>query len=499
MGSLSRREFIKSSMVAGASMALAAPFSKVRGANDDIRLAVVGLGWKGSCNRFGHYEEPEISGHCKDFNELDGVRVVAVCDADQVHIDRTVEAFKKHNLAVDCYRDVRRLLEDKSIDAVSIATPNHWHALIAIWACQAGKDVYVEKPVSHSIWEGRKIVEAARKYNRIVQAGTQQRSCPAVQEAARDIQAGRFGKALWVHCSKLKTDKRGPIGKVTTPQPVPDNIDYNLWAGPAPKTPVMRKSFHYDWHWQWNWGDGDMANWGIHYLDDMRHLLGWDDVPASVVTAGNRFAWDDNGQTPNMSVSLMYHDGLPIVVDIRNLPDPKHPGGKEGAIYLYAREGNYIQFENASIRISRGGGGAYDKDNKRIHQYKGDGGKAHAGNFIKAVRSRKVSDLNADILKGHLSTAMGHLANISWRVGSEATVDQVRESMNSHEDALNTLSTIVEQLGDNDVDLAKEPFILGPVLTFDRKQERFVGENAEQANKFIELPYREPFVVPDEV
>jgi predicted dehydrogenase len=486
MSRITRRDFIKSSLAAGAAMTLLSPYSRVRGANSDIRIAVVGVGGQGS-------------NHINLFRKLPGVRVVAICDADKNHLEKNVEEFKKRNEKVDVYADVRKLLEDKNIDAISTATPNHWHSLITIWACQAGKDVYVEKPVSHNIWEGRKMVEAARKYKRIVQAGTQQRSCPAVKEAARDIQAGKYGKVLWVHCSKLGTDNRKSIGKVTTPQPVPPSIDYDLWAGPAPMTPVMRKSFHYDWHWQWNWGDGEMANWGVHYLDDMRHLLGWDNVPAKVVAAGNRFAWDDNGETPNMHLALFDYDGLPVVIDIRNLPDPKRPGGKDGAVYLYSRGGNYIQCEDASIRISRGGGGAYDKDGSRIYQYKGDGGAAHAQNFIDAVRSRRREDLAADIEVGHLSTVLCHQANICWRVGSKATVDQVRQSMKSHKDALDTLSDMLEQIDGNGVDTAKEPFILGPVLTYDRKQERFVGENAEQANKLVKCSCREPYVIPDKV
>jgi len=487
MKNITRRDFLKSSMAAGAAIALATPFSRVRGANDDIRVAVIGVGGQGG-------------NHIKYFNRLSGVRVVAICDADKTHLQRRADEFeKKYERKVETYTDLRKLLEDKSIDAITSATPNHWHSLVTVLACQAGKDVYIEKPVSHAIWEGRKMVEAARKYNRIVQAGTQQRSCPAVQEAARDIQAGRYGKVLWVHCSKLGTDNRGPIGKVTTPQPVPETIDYNLWAGPAPMTPVMRKSFHYDWHWQWNWGDGEMANWGVHYLDDMRHLLGWNDVPTKVVAAGNRFAWDDNGETPNMHIALLDYDGLPVVVDIRNLPDPKRPSGSEGAVYLHSRGGNYIQCEDASIRLSRGGGGAYNKDGERIHQYKGDGGAGHAQNFIDAVRSRRREDLAAEIEVGHLSTVVCHQANVCWRVGSEASVEEVRQSMKSHEDALNTLSDMLEQLDGNAIDLAKQPFILGPMLTYDRKQERFVGENAEKANKLVKCSYREPFVVPEQV
>jgi len=492
MAKITRRRFLASGLSVAAGSYLGLSFYGARPAhaqspNNEIRIAVIGTGGRGG-------------GLIGDFQKLQGVNVVALCDPDQQRVDKNLENFKRRYeiqdaSAIQGYVDARKILDRKDIDAVAIATPNHWHSLMTVWACQAGKHVYVEKPVSHSIWEGRKMVEAARKYNRIVQAGTQQRSCPAVQEAARDIQAGKYGKVLWVHCSRLNS--REPIGKVTEPQPVPNYIDYNLWAGPAPMTPVMRKSFHYDWHWQWNWGDGEMANWGVHYIDDLRHLLGWNDVPTKVIAAGNRFAWDDNGQTPNMIFALFDHDGVKAVVDIRNLPDPKRRGGKTGAVYLDRRDGNYIQCENATVRISRGGGGAYDKDGNRIYQYKGDGGAGHAQNFINALRSGRREDLNAEIEVGHLSTAMCHQANISFKTGAEAPADQVRENVKVHEDALNTLSDILEQLDGNGVDLAKQPFILGPELKYDRRRERFVGANAKKANKSIKCSYREPFVMPE--
>jgi predicted dehydrogenase len=493
MAKISRRQFLTRSfsVAAGSYLGLSLYTSPVfaNSANSEIRIAVIGIGGRGG-------------GLINDFQKLQGVNVVALCDADQQRVDQHLENFKRRYeiqdaSAIQGYVDARKILDRKDIDAVAIATPNHWHSLMTVWACQAGKHVYVEKPVSHSIWEGRKMVEAARKYNRIVQAGTQQRSCPAVQEAARDIQSGKYGKVLWVHCSRLNS--REPIGKVTEPQPIPDYIDYNLWAGPAPMTPVMRKSFHYDWHWQWNWGDGEMANWGVHYVDDLRHLLGWNDVPTKVITAGNRFAWDDNGQTPNMAFALFDYDGLKVVVEIRNLPDPKRRGGSTGAVYLDRRDGNYVQCENASVRISRGGGWAHDKDSKRIYQYKGDGGAGHAQNFINALRSGRREDLNAEIEVGHLSTAMSHQANISFRAGAEAPADQVRENVKVHEDALNTLNDILEQLDGNGIDLAKQPFILGPELKYSRRRERFVGANAKKANKYIKCSYREPFIMPERV
>jgi len=493
MSEMNRRGFLKRTVAATAgSYAALSSFKHLvpsaRGANGEIRLAVAGIRGRGGA-------------HVSDFMKIDGVKVVALCDPDKQVLEQGVASFKKRYNAGDAdikgYADVREILDRKDVDALVIAAPNHWHSLMTVWACQAGKHVYVEKPVSHSIWEGRKMVEAARKYDRIVQAGTQHRSCPAVQEAAKDLQAGRYGKVLWVHCSKLQS--RTSIGKVTEPTPVPANIDYNLWAGPTPMAPIMRQNLHYDWHWTWTCGDGEMANWGIHYLDDVRHLLGWTDVPTKVVAAGNRFAWDDNGETPNMHFALMDYDGLPLVVDIRNLPDPARRGGKDGAVYLTSRGGNYIQCENGSVRISRGGGWAYDNEGKRVHQYKGNGGSGHAQNFIDAMRSGRREDLAAEIEVGHLGTTICHQANVAWRAGQDATVDQVRENMKSCEDALNTLNDMLEQLEGNAVDLAKQPFIMGPMLTYDRKTEQFTGDNAAKANKFLKCSYREPFVIRDSV
>ncbi len=493
MREMNRRGFLQRGLaVTAGSYGALSSFDRfvpsVRGANEVIRLGIAGIRSRGGA-------------HIGDFMKLQGVKVVALCDPDKQVLEQGVAQFKKKykvgDDAIKGYADVRKLLDQKDIDALVIAAPNHWHALMTVWACQAGKHVYVEKPVSHAIWEGRKMVEVARKYNRIVQAGTQHRSCPGVQEAARDVQAGKYGKVLWVHCSVLHS--RATIGKVTEPQPVPANIDYNLWAGPAPMTPVMRQQFHYDWHWQWNWGDGEMANWGIHYLDDVRHILGWKDVPTKMVAAGNRFAWDDNGETPNMHFALMDYDGLPLVVDIRNLPDPKRKGGKSGAVYLGARGGNHIQCEKGSVRIARGGGWFYDNDGQRVYQYKGNGGAGHAQNFIDALRSGRREDLAAEMEVGHFGTAICHQANIAWRAGAKATPDQVRASMKSCEDALNTLKDMLEQLEGNSVDLGKEPFVLGPALTYDRKLERFVGANAAEANKYLKCSYREPFIIRDSV
>ncbi len=471
----SRRLFTQGTAATGLACSLIP--GRVIGANNRVNIGVIGCGGKGR-------------GHVNSFDRLADVSVVAVSDPDTTRMNQAA----KDRSGVAMHQDLRNLLEMKDLDAVVIATPNHWHSLAAIMACQAGKHVYVEKPVSHSIHEGRKMVEAARKYNRIVQAGTQQRSCPAVQECAADVQAGKYGKVLWVHSMKLGA--RSPIGKVSAPVPVPGNIDYNLWAGPAPMTPVHRKKFHYDWHWQWNWGDGEMGNWGVHYLDDLRHILGWNDVPTRVVSAGARW-WDDDGQTPNMHLALMEHKGVAVVVDIRNMQDFA-TGRKQGAVYLKSTGGNYIMCEKGYIKISRGGGKAYAHDGTTIKQYKGTGGRGHDANFIEAIRQGNNKSLACEIEVGHQSTVMCHLANIGWRVGKATSMDRARGAFKGHEDAANTLESILAQL-DGTVDFKQQPIILGPKLTYDNRTERFVGSSSSAANQYVKLPSRKPFAVPDKV
>ena len=470
---ISRRQFLVGAAATGAAFSLFP--SRVLGANERVNIGIIGFGGKGGA-------------HFKDFGAVPNVEIVAVCDADENRMGPAGENVAKH-------KDLRRLLDMKDVDAVVIATPDHWHCLAGIMAMQAGKHAYVEKPISHYIWEGRKLVEAARKYDRVVQTGTQQRSCPAVQECAADIQAGEYGKVLWAHCSRLGA--RDPIGKVDGPTPVPEGLDYNLWAGPAPMTPVMRKQFHYDWHWQWNWGTGEMGNWGVHYLDDLRHLLGWDDVPNNVTAAGNRW-WDDDGETPNMHLSLMEHRGTQVVVDIRNMKDAGR-GGDQGAVYLGGRGGNYLMCEAGFIRIARGGGKAYDQAGKMVKQYKGNGGAGHDANFVNAIREGSNASLKCEIEVGHLSTTMCHLANIAYRVGRAASVEELRERIGHHEDALNTLDSMVTQLEGKEIDLERQPFMVGPKLSYDVKAEHFTGSHAEKANALVRLPSREPFVVPEEV
>ena len=317
MKSITRRDFVKGSMAAGLS--LAAPFSRARGANDDIRVAVVGIRSQGS-------------NHINWFRNIPGVRIVAICDADKQFLDREEAKFKERNEKVDTYVDYRKLLEDKNIDAIVTATPNHWHALVTIWACQAGKDVYVEKPVSHTIWEGRQMVKAARKYNRIVQAGTQRRSDTGLMEAVEYIRRGNLGKIRVVY--GIVYVERGSIGKVDGPQPIPPTVDYDLWCGPAPKTPLMRKNLHYDWHWVWPTGDGDFGNNGIHFIDVCRWFIGADKLAPRVMSIGGRFGYIDDGETPNTQIVLLDYEPAPIIFEVRGLTRAKGDPAKIGRAHV---------------------------------------------------------------------------------------------------------------------------------------------------------------------
>ncbi len=260
MNQLNRRSFIKKSVLGAAALGFTArSWSNVSGANGDIRIAVVGFNGRGG-------------DHIQGFGKVGGVRLAALCDVDSNVLDREVKLLKDRSTPVEAYTDIRKLLENKEIDAISIATPNHWHSLAAIWGIQAGKDVYVEKPVSHNVSEGRRVVEAARKYNRIVQTGTQCRSSTGLQEAMAYLHDGSLGK---VKLARGLCYKRRPsIGKVSTPQLPPASVDYDLWCGPAPKEPLMRTKLHYDWHWVWPTGCGDLGNQGIHQMDLARWALG---------------------------------------------------------------------------------------------------------------------------------------------------------------------------------------------------------------------------------
>jgi predicted dehydrogenase len=484
MSGMTRRAFLAASAAGVAALSVRCTSGPgILGANSDVRVAFIGTRGKGS----DHYNY---------FKKIPGVRFAAVCDVDTAILDRDKARFAKENREVGLYTtDLRRVLDDKSIDAVVIATPNHWHSLAAIWACQAGKDVYVEKPVSHEIWEGRKIVEAARKYGRIVQAGTQSRSDQGLMDLIAYLRRGAIGKIQYVRALCYK--ERGSIGKVTGPQPVPPTVDYDLWCGPAPKDPLLRKHLHYDWHWVWPTGNGDIGNQGIHEMDMARWILGQPGLPARVVSFGGRFGYDDDGQTPNTQIALLDYQPAPILFEVRGLP--RKTGEKVMDHLKGARVGIIVQCEGGYYAGGANGGWVYDRDDNKLQQFAQNGMELHQANFIQAVRSRKVSDLHAFVEQAALSSTLCHMANISYRLGRPVTTDESAAALRGNALLAEGLERVRTHLAANDVDLAAAPLHLGAALEFDGPAERFVGPQAAAANALTRRQYREPFAIRDEV
>jgi predicted dehydrogenase len=408
--------------------------------NNRVRIAVVGLGGRGSS-------------HISAWSRMPNVEIAAVCDVDESHIGAKMKALESRGPTtnVTTYVDYRKLLEDKTIDAVSLATPNHWHTLQTIWACQAGKDVYVEKPCSHNVFESQQIVAAARKYDRIVQMGSQSRSSEALQEGVQRLRSGEFGEVYMARGLCFKW--RDTIGR-TPPEPVPPGVDYDLWLGPAPKREFTKNRFHYNWHWFWDTGNGDLGNQGIHEVDIARWGLGVTH-PTKVSAIGGKFMFDDDQETPNTITATYEFDvnGVKkmMTFEVRHWISPHEAGIDEGkpgntiGNQFYGSKGylvidNYTKYYSFMGRDQTPGPAAT----------KGD---THWANFIDAVRSRKRQDLNAEIEEGALSCNLVHLANISYRVGR--------------------------------------------TLHWDAKNLKCIGD--DEANRMLTRDYRTPFVVPENV
>ena len=493
MTRLNRRQFIHRSLAAGA--VLASPLSKVLGANDAIRLGVIGVG---SSVKIGGMGKKEIAA----FLPLPGVRITALCDCDSANLMPQAKKLREKDPNVKAYADMRELLDDKNVDAVIITTPNHWHALATIWACQAGKDVYVQKPTAHTIFEGRRMVEAARKYNRIVQAPHGPRERTGFAEALEYVRQGSLGKVLYAYGLNYKP--RSSIGKVTGPQPIPESLNYDLWCGPADKRPLMREQLHYDWHWDWNTGNGDIGNMGIHYLDGCRWGLGQNTLPTHVMSLGGRFGYEDDGQTPNTQIIFLDYDPAPILFEVRGLPKNRSLRKADWRAsdmdeYSGMQIGTIIRCEGGYIACDSGRGTtARDNDSKVIKKFEPTTPDLRT-NFLDAIRSRRESDLVCPVLQGHLSAALVHLANISYRLGRETLREEEREAIKGEKALAETFDRFLAHLDANEIDLKKTPVRMGRILTFDPQQERFFGRSRWSANMLVSRNYREPFVVPEKI
>ncbi|MCX8038565.1 MAG: Gfo/Idh/MocA family oxidoreductase [Candidatus Sumerlaeia bacterium] len=496
MHKITRREFVKSSAAAGMALGLsraARPAAKAASPNAEVRLAIVGLGGIDVPGSVGGRGRQLIEA----FGKVLGARIAALCDVDQTILDHGVALVKQSGDAPAAYRDIRKLLEAKDIDAVVVALPNHWHALATVWACQAGKDVYVEKPMAYSIWEGRQIVAAAQKYGRIVQVGMQGRSSPGLREAFEFIRSGQIGKIRYVHVIVYR--QRDGIGKVTAPTPIPPTVDYDLWCGPAPMGPLKRKELHYDWHWFWATGNGEIGNNGVHYIDMCRWALGNPKMPRRVISFGGRFLYDDDGETPNTHVAFLEGDPAPMICELRGLPEKK--GAKAAGKHRNLSTGILIQCEGGYFAGTHPGGKVFDNQNKEMKEFGSVGAGEivimHVANFIEAVRSRKADQLHAPAIEGHLSAASCHLANISYRLGAAAPHEAIRDAVRANSELADAAERCREHLAANGADLSASPLVLGPWLAFDPDAGRFVGETANAANALTTREYRPPFVVPE--
>ncbi len=489
MPPINRRHFLEDSLLAAASAAAAATigspsagFSKDSehrtSPNDRLRGAVIGCHGRGG-------EHISILLRRKD------VELAYICDVDSKVGNRRCEEIGKsqHGRKPKYARDLRTVLDDKSVDFVTIATPNHWHSLAAIWAMQAGKDVYVEKPVSHNVSEGRRDVQTAERHNRICQAGMQSRSSPAIKEAVAYMKAGKLGEVNLARGLCYK--RRMSIGPAGHFQP-PAEVDYNLWSGPAPILPITRPRFHYDWHWQWPYGNGDIGNQGVHQMDIARWGLEINALADRVLTYGGRFGYTDAGETPNTDVSILeFGADKTLVFEVRGLETAPLLGAKIGVIF-YGSEGNLVcpNFSSATV---------FDPKGNRLKTFQTTAAEStHFTNFLQAVRQHKPDSLNAPILDGHLSAALCHLSNISYRLGSDRTVGETLEKLkkfNTNEHSKETLDRVVSHLASDGIHLeGKTEFHLGPQLRFNPISETFVDN--PQADALLTRQYRAPFVVP---
>jgi predicted dehydrogenase len=462
--SVTRRRFLQAAVVA------ALPFGRGAAApirTDPLRVAVLGVNGRGRV-------------HVANFAGRHGCIIDTLCDVDEDIIAPAMRAAEEAQGKLPRFqRDLRRVLDDRTIDIVTIATPNHWHALAAIWAMQAGKDVYLEKPVSHDVAEGRCLVRAVRRTGRVCQAGLQCRSHPGMQKAMAYVRSGKLGRVQLVRglCYKW----RPPIGRVHEEPQARSSLDYNLWCGPGPLRPPHRKRLHYDWHWQWDYGNGELGNQGVHQLDIARWGLGKNAPPRAVMTIGGRFGPSDDGESPNTEITLYDYGDCQLIFEVRGFFSPPYQDTKIGTIF-YGSEGTLVC-------PSYSGGFVLDPAGNTIERFDGSGD--HYGNFIEAVRRRRPDSLAASIEEGHQSTLLCHLGNISYRLGTTVPLGRIPAGL-ADAKAVEAFGRMREHLKTAAAIDDQAPCRFGPRLEFDA--ERFVNHPA--ADALLSRPGRAPFTLP---
>lgn len=497
MSRMSRRRFVRRAALAMGAIAAAPHIARAKSPNGKIGMAVIGVRGRGSSHVGAYLADPRVE-------------ILYIVDADTKVAEASArQVAQKQGLAPKAITDMRIALADPAVDAVSTATPNHWHALCGIWAMQAGKHAYIEKPVCHNIAEGSALVAAARKYKRICQVGTQCRSNPAIQQAVEFLRSGGIGEVKFARGLCYKRRKSiGPLGDY----PIPPEVDFDLWSGPAPFTTprLTRPNFHYDWHWQRLYGNGDLGNQGPHQTDIARWGLGVETHPISVISYGGRLGYqaerkDDNyvdaGDTANTEVSIYDYGDKCLVFETRGLSVDDSadeeinrlfgsPRGNKIGVIFYGSEGYLVQRSYTDCVV-------FDRQLKELRRFGGGGD--HFRNFVDAIVSGDPGILAADVLEGHLSAAISHLGNISYYLGeknkvSPAEAKRILAGVKSLDDNQATLERTLQHLVDNGVDLGKYPISMGPLLKFDPQREVF--PDSPEATALVSREYRPGFVCP---
>lgn len=426
---LSRRRFIQVTSLATISSSLKG--QQIMGANSRVRLAVLGCGIRGTALLSG-------------FSKIPGVEIVAISDPD---IRQMAALMKKHgeNIHPVQYQDYRKVLDRDDIDAVVIATPNYWHALMSIQAVQAGKHVYVEKPVTFTLWEGLQLEAAERKYGKIIVPGHQNRSDKGPQTGIQYVKEGNLGKIKKIRsmCCRNRTS----IGKLDQPLKIPTYVDYNLWLGPAKDIPIMRPELQYDWHWVFNTGNGEIGNQGVHEVDLVCWALGDQPLPSRIQSFGNRFAWDDAGNTPNMQAIWYKAGDIDVILEVNDLW--LSPERNVSYAYKGIRVGILIECENGYIKGGRGGMVATELDARTIiEKFPGDGGRDHQNDFINAIIANDSSISTAQVSDAQKAASIGHIGDISYRAGETVSVAELEDTIAGNEDLLGIVAQQRVQLKD---------------------------------------------------
>ncbi len=490
MSHLNRRTFIKNSALAAAVAGLSAQtYAQSAGANGDLRVAVVGFRSRGL-------------NHIEDLKKIKGVRIVALCDVDSKVLAKGLKA----NPGAKGYTDIRKMLEDKDIDAVSIASPNHQHSIQGIWSLQAGKHLYIEKPLSHNIFEGQQLVAASNHFSKlIVQAGTQSRSGAGIRAAIKDVHAGKYGK---VKVSRAICYKRRKSIGPATKNAIPSEIDYDLWNGPADIQESIRGNqsdkvqetgsagaVHYDWHWFWNYGGGDLCNQAIHEIDIARWFLNTQEVSPEVVSVGGRFGYVDCAETPNTFISIHNYAAAPLITEVYGLTSDgkiNGPMNKFGKFKKAPDIGIVVECENGTIVVpDYNSAQAYDTKGEQTKSYGKSvdqvdltgGASGHHANWVAAIRKGSSVDINSPVRDCHLSTALVHSANISFRLGAKKSAGEIKDALKASSGLSEAFGRMADHLGRNGVNLDEAKAVLGAPLTQDTKTELFTGANAEAANR----------------